>query len=75
MLKAGLPEGAVNFVLLTAAKELIADRLVHRQHEYMNPRLLASQMETLEIPKDALMITNDRPPREIAGEILQRIGA
>jgi gluconokinase len=75
MLKAGLPEKSLDFVLLTAPKELITGRLTQRQHEYMNPSLLASQLEILEPPKDALVVINDRPPDKIASEILQKIKA
>jgi gluconokinase len=69
-LAAGMPEGTVHFVLLDGAPELIAERLAKRTHEYMNPRLLASQLATLEPPKEALRVVNDRPPREVADEIL-----
>jgi len=69
MLGAGMPAGAVRFVLLEATQEMLAARLAQRQHEYMNPDLLASQLETLEPPKDALVVINDRPPKEITREI------
>ena len=49
-LKAGMPEGAVKFVLLDRPKELLAERLAARHHEYMNPKLLDSQLATLEPP-------------------------
>lgn len=73
LLKTGLPEGAIRFVLLEATKEMLTGRLAQRQHEYMNPHLLTSQLETLETPKDALVIINDRPPGDIARDILQHI--
>jgi gluconokinase len=73
MLRMGMPEGAVRFVLLQATQEMLLDRLACRQHEYMNRNLLTSQLETLELPKDALIIINDRPPNEIANDILQRL--
>jgi gluconokinase len=73
-LTAGMPQGSVAFVLLDGSKELIAERLAARQHEYMNPRLLESQLATLEKPKDALTVVNDRAPDEIVDEILNSIG-
>jgi gluconokinase len=73
ILKTGLPEGAVRFVLLEATKEMLTGRLAQRQHEYMNPHLLTSQLETLETPQDALVIINDRTPDEIARDILQQV--
>ena len=72
-LRAGMPEGAVRFVLLDGTKELITGRLARRQHEYMNPKLLTSQLETLEPPKDALIVMNDRPPHEIVNEVLRQV--
>ena len=71
----GLPEGAVAFVLLDGSRELIAERLAARRHEYMNPNLLDSQLATLEPPEDALRVVNDRPPAVIVEEILQQMKA
>ena len=74
-LKAGMPEGAVRFVLLEASKELIAERLEGRHHEFMNPSLLDSQMATLEKPgADALDVVNDRTPEQVVMEILGDLG-
>src|SRR5579875_2682123 len=47
-LSSGMPAGAVQFVLLDGSKEMIAERLQQRHHEYMNPKLLDSQFATLE---------------------------
>jgi gluconokinase len=74
-LAAQMPEGTVKFVLLDGPKELIEERLSQRQHEYMNPKLLESQLATLEKPKDALTVVNDKPPDEIVDKILGEIGA
>jgi len=72
-LASGMPEGAVHFVLLDGAKDLIASRLAARKHEYMNPKLLDSQLATLEKPADALTVVNDKPPEAIVDEILQQV--
>jgi gluconokinase len=72
-LSSGMPKGAVTFVLLDGAKEMIAERLAARKHEYMNPKLLESQLATLEAPSDALRIVNDRAPEEIVNQILAHI--
>jgi gluconokinase len=69
----GMPDGSVAFVLLDGSKELIAARLAARQHEYMNPKLLESQLASLEKPKDALIVVNDKAPNEIVDEILEKI--
>jgi gluconokinase len=71
-LAAQLPEGTVHFVLLDGSSELIARRLAARHHEFMNPALLASQIETLEKPigSEAFSIVNDKSPGEIVDQIL-----
>ena len=68
-----MAEGVVRFVLLDGAKELIEERLARRRHEYMNPKLLESQLATLEPPADALTVVNDRAPEEIVEKILQEL--
>ena len=70
-LAANMPAGTVHFVLLDGSRELIAERLAAREHEYMNPNLLDSQLKTLEPPSDAFTIVNDRAPETIANEILK----
>lgn len=69
----GMPPGTVKFVLLDGSKELIAERLASRKHEYMNPNLLDSQLATLEPPNDALCVVNDKPPEQIVDEILKQV--
>jgi gluconokinase len=74
-LKAGMPEGAVHFVLLDGSPELIGERLAARKHEFMTPTLLASQFATLETPKDAVRVVNDRSPDEVVDQILVEVAA
>lgn len=74
-LAAGMPEGAVHFVLLDGSRELIAERLAARSHEFMSSKLLESQMKTLEPPADAFTIVNDRAPEVIVDEILKHVGS
>lgn len=72
-LAAGMPAGTVTFVLLDGSKDLIAERLAARSHEYMNPKLLESQLATLEPPADSFTIVNDRTPDEIVADILAHV--
>ena len=72
-LAGGLPANAISFVWLDADKELLSERLAARHHEYMNPKLLDSQFATLEPPKDALHVMNDRPPAKIVDQILEHV--
>jgi gluconokinase len=46
----------VAFVFLDGSYELFSERLVHRNHPFMNNALLKSQFDTLEKPKDAIYI-------------------
>ncbi len=48
-LACGLTESVI-FILLRAPKELIRERMLQRQHEYMPVSLLESQFATLEAP-------------------------
>jgi gluconokinase len=69
----GLPLNAYRFVLLDGSKELIAERLAHRKNHYMNPDLLDSQFATLELPADALRVTNDHAPAVVVDEIMNHL--
>ncbi|MDE1175244.1 MAG: gluconokinase [Edaphobacter sp.] len=69
-LSAGMPDEVLHFVWLDGSKELISERLAARHHEFMNPNLLKSQLDTLEPPQDALRIVNDRTPDEVVDRIL-----
>ena len=72
VLKSGIAT-RLEFVFLDGAKELIAERLTERKHEYMNPKLLDSQLATLETPDDAFRIVNDRPPDKIVSQIVTKL--
>jgi len=72
-LSAGLPGDAIQFVLLDGSPELIASRLAARHHEYMNPKLLESQFNILELPQHAIRIVNDKPPEEIVDELIDHL--
>jgi carbohydrate kinase (thermoresistant glucokinase family) len=72
VLKSGIAT-PIEFIFLDGSKELIARRLAERHHEYMNPKLLDSQLATLETPDDALRIVNDKPPDRIVDGILAKL--
>lgn len=73
-LSQGLPAKGLQVVFLEGSRELIADRLKSRHHEFMNSTLLDSQFNTLEAPKDALCVVNDRAPEEVVTAILSKLG-
>lgn len=74
-LASDMPQHALTFVWLDTPKEVIAERLAARHHEFMNPNLLQSQFDALEPPTDALRIVNDRAPEQVAERILEKIPA
>jgi gluconokinase len=69
----GMPEGTVHFVLLEGDPAVIAERMAHRPGHFMNPKLLASQLATLEAPKDAIRVANDKSPKLVVDEILGQV--
>src|SRR5271154_5222478 len=68
-----VPSTHIMFIFLDGSRELIAKRLAGRKHEYMNPKLLDSQLATLERPFDAFRVVNDRAPEEVVDQILAHV--
>jgi gluconokinase len=64
----------VKVVYLKGAKEVIAERLRARTGHFMNPDLLQSQIDTLEEPRDAVVVDISGPPEAIVSEIRSRLG-
>ena len=69
----GLPESAYKFVLLDASREVLEQHIKSRHGHYMNPALLDSQLETLEMPSNALHIPADQGPDVAAHQILDAL--
>ena len=70
MLAGGLPH--VRFVLLDGDPDVLKARLAHRHHEFMNPALLESQIDTLERPPNAIVIDIELPLDEQVRRIRAR---
>jgi gluconokinase len=66
-------ESRVRFVYLNADPHVLRERLAHREGHYAGPQLLASQLETLEEPKDALWVDASRTPMEIVARIREAL--
>lgn len=73
-LASGMPPAAVTFCLLELSRGMLEKRLAERHHAFMSSSLLDSQLATLEAPKDAMVVWNDRAPDEVVDEILTRLG-
>jgi gluconokinase len=63
----------VRFVHLVAEERTLRQRLQSREH-FAGPALLASQLDTLEPPADALTVDATRPPQELVGLIRRELG-
>jgi gluconokinase len=72
-LAAGIPR--IRFVFLDGSKELLARRLAERTGHYMNPALLDSQLATLERPADAIVLSIDASPEDLATRALAALHA
>jgi gluconokinase len=64
---------SVKVVYLKASPDQIADRLRHRTGHFMNPELLQSQFDTLEEPRDAIVVDASTAPEAIVNEIRRRL--
>lgn len=70
----GIPAEEYRLVMLEGSREVLARRLSKRSGHFMNPALLASQIATLELPQDALCISVEQTPEQMARKILDEIG-
>ena len=64
----------VKVVYLKGSKEVIAERLRNRGGHFMNPDLLQSQFDTLEEPRDAIVVEITMAPEAIVKEVIARLG-
>ncbi len=65
---------SVKVVYVKGSKEVIAERLRHRGGHFMNPDLLQSQFDTLEEPRDAIVVDVSMAPEAIVREMRTRLG-
>jgi len=69
----GIPAAAIRFVYLDVPPEELERRLESRHH-YAGPSLLASQLATLEKPKDAVWIDGTQPVKAEVQTIRSALG-
>jgi gluconokinase len=65
----------VRFIYLRVSPALLHERLRHRTGHFMTEAMLASQLATLEEPRDAVVVNGDSSPEEVTAEILRQIPA
>lgn len=63
----------VFFVYLKVAPEVLHERLRSRRGHFMTEKMLASQLQTLEEPDDAITISADGSPSEIVSQIKSKL--
>ncbi len=74
LLRGDLSPKDVQFALLEASPETIADHLHARHHQFMNPNLLGSQLATLEHPgDDAWDISVAGTPQESLAQLQEHL--
>jgi gluconokinase len=64
----------VKIVYLKGSPDLIAARIAHRKHHFMSNNLLASQFETLEEPRDGIIVDVAGTPASIVENIRTQLG-
>ena len=69
----GVNQTAVRTVYLKGSYELLRERIKERNHPYMNNDLLRSQLDTLEEPKDGIIVDIHPAPEIIANAIINVI--
>jgi gluconokinase len=63
----------LRFVFLKGDYELLEKRLMERKGHYMGAGLLRSQFQTLEEPKEAIVVNAASDPRAIVAEVKRRL--
>lgn len=67
------PAGACRFVLLDVPVAVLEERVSARPGHFMNPDLLQSQLDTLELPQEALRVDATAAPSIVAKNILSQL--
>jgi gluconokinase len=75
VLTANIAPGTYRFVLLEAPLAVLEERIAHRPGHFMNPDLLQSQLDTLELPRDALRVDATGDPADVARNIWNQLTA
>lgn len=65
-----IPPENLRFAFLDVPRDELERRLANRKGHYMNPSLLQSQLDTLEVPKDALRLDGTQAAEAIVEAIL-----
>ncbi len=61
------------WILLNVPASIVEQRLTEREGHFMNPSLLSSQFDALEIPEDALQMDATLAPSQICDNIMKAL--
>ncbi len=64
---------SVKVVYLKGSQQVIAERIRNRTGHFMNPELLQSQIDTLEEPRDAIVVDVSAAPEAVVNTIKARL--
>jgi gluconate kinase len=70
----GVNQTTVRTVYLKGSYVLLRRRIAHREHSYMNRRLLRSRLDTPEEPAGGLTVDIRESPERIVGTIVESLG-
>ena len=73
MLTPQIPPVNIRFILLDVSRPVLEERLKGRRNHYMNPGLLQSQIDTLEVTPDLMQVCGEDPPEKIVQGILEKL--
>jgi gluconokinase len=68
-----IPPLNIRFILLEVSRQELEERLHARKNHYMNPDLLQSQLDSLEITPDLTRVSAEGPPDKIVQGILEKL--
>lgn len=70
----GIDPARVKIVYLKGSRELIGARIADRKFHFMNKDLLDSQFETLEEPRDGIVVDVAAAPESIVADVRKQLG-
>jgi gluconokinase len=70
----GVAPGTLRYVFLDVPADVLRERLEHRERHFAPPELLASQLATLEAPRDAVWVDGTCPVGDEVRQIRTALG-
>jgi len=63
----------IRFVFLSVPPQVLHERMLNRKGHFVPASLLTSQLETLEVPRDAVAVDATRPVSDTVDEIVSKV--